>query len=175
MQKGSITSTFDRSALQGVRPRILADERGRFGAEPGQAWNYLRPESQTIENRDAMAIVRSATNGERDPVQLSAQALKAITPRGDLWSRIVEIPSGGTAMVPARTSSIADEGGRMNVSQVRRGFAKRPAAALSPSLGLILITDFIGNTAPTSPRGGEKSGTFRRGGTQVAIDRALRG
>jgi hypothetical protein len=39
-----------------------------------QAWNALRPECQTIENRDAMAaaIVRSATYGERDPVQLSA-------------------------------------------------------------------------------------------------------
>ena len=48
-------------------------------ASLGQAWNSLRPESQTIENRDAMAIVRSATYGERDPVQLSAQALKAIT------------------------------------------------------------------------------------------------
>jgi hypothetical protein len=47
-----------------------------------QAWNALRPECQTIENRDAMAaaIVRSATYGERDPVQLSAQALKAIPP-----------------------------------------------------------------------------------------------
>jgi hypothetical protein len=39
-----------------------------------QAWNALRPECQTIENRDAMAaaIVRSVTYRERDPVRLSA-------------------------------------------------------------------------------------------------------
>jgi hypothetical protein len=65
-------------------------EWGVFGPEDvavlraslDQAWDALRPECQTIENRDAMAaaIVRSATYGERDPVQLSAQALKAITP-----------------------------------------------------------------------------------------------
>ena len=44
-----------------------------------RAWNSLAPERRTPEAMDIMAavIVHLATQGERDPVQLSTQALQA--------------------------------------------------------------------------------------------------
>ena len=80
-KRASIASTFDRSAFEGSVRASSRTNVAVLRASLGQAWNSLRPECQTIENRDAMAaaIVRSATYGERDPVQ-PVQALKAITP-----------------------------------------------------------------------------------------------
>jgi hypothetical protein len=45
-----------------------------------QAREALPPESRTAENMDALAlaIMRVATHGERDPIQLVVHALKAI-------------------------------------------------------------------------------------------------
>lgn len=44
-----------------------------------RAWNCLPPERRTLEAMDILAavIVRLATNGERDPIQLSSHALQA--------------------------------------------------------------------------------------------------
>jgi hypothetical protein len=46
------------------------------------AWNSLPPEHRTSANMDILAaeIVRVAMHSERDPVRLSAQALKAVMP-----------------------------------------------------------------------------------------------
>ena len=131
MQKGEYRLDLRPLCFRGVRPRILADERGRFAREPRSGVESLRPECQTIENRDAMAARHRAV---RRPM---ASVIKfSLSRLCDLWSRIIGSPSGeGDVIVPGQTLlCIADEGGRMNVSQVRRGFAKRPAAALPPSL-----------------------------------------
>jgi hypothetical protein len=91
MQKGEYRLDLRPVCFRGVRPRILADERGRFAREPRSGVEFS-PECQTIENRDAMAaaIVRSATYGERDPVQ-PVQGLKTITPEATCGAEQLEV------------------------------------------------------------------------------------
>jgi hypothetical protein len=104
----------------------------------------LRPEGRTLANRDALAaaIVPLATHGKRDPVHLSAVALRAIMPEarsmecydfevveGDetvaalrsielpnpaaLWSRIEELAE--TVHAPGRTIRVRNQLGEMVV------------------------------------------------------------
>jgi len=77
MQKGEyrldLRPLRGRAAFEGSVRASSRTNVAVLRASLGQAWNSLRPECQTIENMDAMAaaILRSATYGERDPVQLS--------------------------------------------------------------------------------------------------------
>jgi hypothetical protein len=121
-----------------------ATEWGVFGPEDvtrmrsglDRAWDSLPPERRTPENMDtlAAAIVRLAKPGERDPVQLSTLALKAVMQRYDLqvlegdetvaavrsielpnptalWSRIAELAKAVHA--PGRTIRVTNQLGEM--------------------------------------------------------------
>jgi hypothetical protein len=106
-----------------------------------QAWTSLAPEGRTLANRDvlAAAIIRVAARGERDPVHLSALALRAIMPESSrecfdlevregeetvaavrsielpnpaaLWSRIAELAKAVYA--PGRTIRVTNQLGEM--------------------------------------------------------------
>jgi hypothetical protein len=101
-----------------------------------QAWNSLPLERRTPANMNALAaaIVHLATQGERDPVQLSALALRATMQRYDfevvegdatvatvrsvelpdptaLWARIVELAKDVHA--PGRTIRVTNQLGEM--------------------------------------------------------------
>jgi hypothetical protein len=84
-------STPDVEADTPRNPRLAAEVEA--GVEPedvaclrsglDHAWNSLPPERRTIANMDILAaeIVRVAMDSERDPIRLSAQALKAVIPQ----------------------------------------------------------------------------------------------
>jgi hypothetical protein len=76
------------------RATVVAPEGAIFEPEDApilraaldQAWDYLPPKRRTDANRGvlAVAIVRLAAHGERDPGQLSVRALRAIIPEAPL-------------------------------------------------------------------------------------------
>jgi hypothetical protein len=112
------------------------DDVTRMRSGLDHAWDSLTPERRTPENMDilAAAIVHLATGGERDPVQLSALALRAVMQSYDLqvlegdetvatvrsvelpnptalWSRIAELAQAVHA--PGRTIRVTNQLGEM--------------------------------------------------------------